>query len=161
MCNFYISLTQYNVLAPDIIFKAGTNGTSYIISTNKTWTEAKVIGALETTYYEYMLNITNLNSSTDCQVKLEIASTNGISRLTNFTAYLHDGTTSKQVEVSNGIVSQSMGSWYPATASTTIYLSLSIKVSTSGNSTVNLKLHIIKDGITSPELTRTVTINVT
>lgn len=147
-------------MAPDVIFEAGTNGTAYVISTNKTWAEVNVTGTLETTYYEYVLNITNLSSSTDYQAKLEITSTDGISRLTNFTAYLHDGTTSKQVEISNGEITQSMGSWYSIATSTTIYLSLAIKVSASGSSTVDLRLHVVKSGTTSPEIIQTVRINV-
>jgi hypothetical protein len=158
--DFQTSLTQCNVLAPDVIFSAGTNGTAYVISTNKTRAEVNVTGTLETTYYKYVLNITNLSSSVDYQLKLEITSTNGISRLANFTAYFHDGTTSKQVEISNGTVSQSMGSWYSVTASVTIYLSLAIKVSASGESTVDLRLHVVRSDTTSPELTQTVKINV-
>jgi hypothetical protein len=160
--HFYVSLTQCNVSAPDIIFKAGTNGTAYVISTNKTWAEINVNGSLETTYYEYILNITNISSSMDFQLKQEITSTNGINRLSNFTAYfLYEGATSKQVEISNGTVTQYEGSWYSIVKSVTIYLSLAIEVSTLGNSSVDLRLHIIKSGETAPELIQTITINVT
>lgn len=99
---------------------------------NKTWVEVNVTGTLETTYYEYVLNITNLSSSIDYLIKLGIASTDGLSRLMNFTAYFHNGATSKQVEISDGAVKEPTGSWYSITASTTVYLSLAIKVSVSG-----------------------------
>ncbi|KPV63700.1 MAG: hypothetical protein AOA66_0656 [Candidatus Bathyarchaeota archaeon BA2] len=130
-------------------------------TTQSSWNIDATLLHVWTEYYEYVLNITNLSSSTDYQAKLEITSTNGISRLTNFTAYLHDGTTSKQVEISNGEITKSMGSWYSITTSTTIYLSLTIKVSASGSSTVDLRLHVVKSGTTSPEATQTVTINLT
>lgn len=158
---YYYSLPiKSNVLSPDIAFEEGTNGTVYLISTNKTWAEVNVNGTLQTTYYEYVLNITNLSSSTDYQAKLEIVSTNGISRLTNFTAYLHDGTKSKQVEISNGEITESMGSYYSLTTSATIYLSLAIHVSVAGSSTVDLRLHVVKSGTTSPEIIQTVRISV-
>lgn len=157
---YYSTPCHHETLAPDIILDEGTNGTAYIISTNKTWAEVNVTGTLTETYYEYVLNITNLSSSINYQVKLENASIDGISRLTNFTAYLHDGTTSKQIEISNGNVTQSSGSWYSVTISATIYLSLAIQVSTSGSSTVDLRLHVVKSGVTSPEIVQTVRINV-
>jgi len=157
---YYSTPTESIVLSPDIIFDEGTNGTAYIISTNKTWAEVNITGTLTETYYEYVLNITNLSSSINYQVKLENVSIDGISRLTNFTAYFHDGTTSKQVEISNGAVTQSSGPWYSIATSATIYISLTIQVSTSGNSTVDLRLHVVKSGTTSPEIVQTVRINV-
>jgi hypothetical protein len=158
--NYCILFTECNVSAPDVVFDTAANGTAYVISTNKTWAEVNITGTLTETYYEYVLNITNLSSSINYTVKLEEVSVTGISRLTNFTAYLHDGTTSKQVEISNGTVTQPMGSWYSIATSVTIYLSLAIKVSTSGDSTVDLKLHVVRSDTTSPELTQTVKINV-
>ena len=158
--NFHTTLVPYGAIAPNIIFEAGTNGTAYVIAINKTWAEVNVTGTLETTHYEYVLNITNLSSNINYQVNLENASIYGISRLTNFTAYFHDGTTSKQVQISNGVVTQSVGSWYSIIASATIYLSLAIQVSTSGSSTVDLRLHIVKSDTTSPEIIQTVRINV-
>jgi hypothetical protein len=161
MTYYYSTPTKSNVLSPDIVFDEGTNGTAYIISTNKTWAEVNVTGTLTETYYEYVLNITNLSSSINYQVKLENASITGISRLTNFTAYFHDETTSKQIEISNGAVTQSSGPWYFIATSVTIYLSLAIQVSTtSGSSTVDLRLHVVKSGTTSPEIIQTVRINV-
>lgn len=157
---YYSTPYHCDVLAPDIILEAGTNGTSYIISTNKTWAEVNVTGTLTETYYEYVLNITNLSSSINYQVKLENASVDGISRLTNFTAYFHDGTTSKQVEISNGDVAQSSGPLYSIATSATIYISLAIQVSVAGSSTVDLRLHVVKSGTTSPEIIQTVRINV-
>lgn len=157
---YYSTPYHCDILAPDIILEAGTNGTAYIISTSKTWAEVNVTGTLETTYYEYVLNITNLSSSINYQVKLENVYIDGISRLTNFTAYFDDGTTSKQIEISNGNVTQSSGPWYSIATSATIYISLAIKVSTSGNSTVDLRLHVVKSGTTSLEIIQTVRINV-
>jgi|GEM_PF-4070704 len=157
---YYSTPTKSIVLSPNIVFDEGTNGTAYIISTDKTWTEVNVTGTLTETYYEYVLNITNLSSSTNHQVKLENASITGINRLTNFTAYFHDGTTSKQIEISNGNVNQSSGLWYSVATSATIYLSLAIQVSSSGSSRVDLRLHVVKSGTISPEIIQTVRINV-
>jgi len=158
--DFYTLLTECNVSIPDVVFDTGTNGTAYVISTNKTWAEVNINGTLTETYYEYMLNITNLSSSINYTVKLENASITGISRLTNFTAYFHDGSPSKQVEISNGSVTQSSGPWYSVAASTTIYLSIAIKISISGTSIVDLRLHVAKSGTTSPEIIQQIRLNV-
>jgi len=158
--NHYTPFTECTVSVPDVVFDAGTNGTAYVISTNKTRAEANITGTLTETYYEYVLNITNLSSSINYTVKLENASITGISRLTNFTAYFHDVTTSKQVEISNGAVTQSSGPGYSLAASTIIYLSIAIKVSSSGDSTVDLRLHVAKSGTTSPEIIQPIRINV-
>lgn len=103
---YYSTRGHCEVLAPDILLEAGTNGTAYIISTNKTWAEVNVTGTLTETYYEYVLNITNLSNNINYTVKLEKVTIDGIGRLTNFTAYFHDGTTSRQIEISNGTVTQ-------------------------------------------------------
>jgi hypothetical protein len=107
-----------------------------------------------------MLNITNLSNNINYTAKLENATIDGIGRLTNFTAYFHDGTPSRQIEISNGTVTQSSGSWCSIATSATIYISIAIKVSTSGISTVDLRLHVVKGDTTSPEIVQTVTINV-
>ena len=158
--NFYTPLTNCNVSVPNVAFSTGTNGTAYTISANKTWSEVNFTGTLKETYYEYALNITNLSYIGNYSVKLENTSITGISRLTNFTTYFHDGTTSKQVEISNGAITQSSGPWYSIATSATIYLSLAIQVSASGNSTVDLRLHIVASGTTSPEIIQAVRINV-
>jgi len=158
---YYYSIPHHHeALAPEIILKAGINGTVYIISTDETWVEVNITGSLTETYYEYVLNITNLSSNTNYQIKLENASITGISRLTNFTVYFHDGTTLKQIEIFNGDVTQSSGLWYSVATSATIYLSIAIGVNAPGSSTVDLRLYIVQSGTTSPEIIQTVRINV-
>lgn len=127
---------------------------------NKTWIEANVTGTLTETYYEHMINITNLSTDLNYTVELEDENIYGISRLANFTVYFHDGPISKQIEISNGSVIQSSGSWYSLPASATIYVSAAVKASTLESSTVDLGLHIVAIGTTSPEIIQTVTINV-
>jgi hypothetical protein len=158
--SFYTSYTECNVSASDIVLDAGTDGTAYVIPMNKTWAEVNMTGTSTETYYECVLNITNLSSSINYTVKLENTSTYNISRLTNFTVYFHNGAISKQIEISNGSVIQSSGSWYSLSTLATIYISIAIKVSTSDSSTVDLRLHNVASGTTSPEIIQTVTINV-
>jgi hypothetical protein len=159
---YYSTPIKSIVLSPDIVFDEGTNGTAYIISTSKTWAEVNVNGNLTETYYEYILNITNLSSSINYTAKLESVSVTGIDRLTNFTAYFHDGTpiTSKQIEISNGSVAQPSGPGYSITTSATIYTSLAIHVNATGTSIVSLRLHIVTSGATSPEIIQTIKVNV-
>jgi hypothetical protein len=81
--------------------------------------------------------------------------------LSNFTVYLHDsdGATSKQVEVLNGAIVQSSGSWCPLNASSPSYISLAVKKRPSDTCNAALKLHIVKDGTSSPEFIQTILIN--
>lgn len=159
-CHLYTLFAECNISAPAVIFRAGINGTAYIISTNKTWTEINVTGTFTETYYEYTLNITNLSNSINYTVKLENTPIDGISRLTNFTVYFHDGTTSKQIEIYNGSVTQPSGPWYSITTSATIYISLAIKISSSGVSAADIRLHAVANGTISPETIKTMRINV-
>ena len=158
--NFYVPFTKCNVSARDIVFESGRNGTAYLVSTNMTWAKVNITGTAEETYYEYVLNITSFSNNINYTVKLQIASITGTNRLSNFTAYLHSGSTSKQVEISNGTVTQSMGSWYSIMTSTTIYLSLAIEIYTSGSSAVDLRLHKVRTGMISPEIIQTIKVNV-
>lgn len=157
---FHTTLTKCNVSTPEIVFKEGINGTAYTISTNNTWAEVNITGTSETAYYEYMLNITNLSSGIDFQVRQEVVAVDDVSRLENFTTYFNNGTATKQVEISNGLITQSMGSWYSMSKLATICLSLAIRINMPGSSTLNLKVHIIGNEATTPEIIQTITINV-
>ncbi|MGD0027820.1 MAG: hypothetical protein ABSC91_02665 [Candidatus Bathyarchaeia archaeon] len=158
--HFYTPLTECKVSASDILLDEGPNATAYVASLNRTWIEVNATGTPAESYYEYLINITNLSTNMNYTVKLENENINGLSRLANFTAYFHDDSTSKQIEVSNGSLIQSSGPWYSLPSSATIYVSTAIKVSTSESSTVDLGLHIVAGGTTSPEIIQTVTINV-
>ena len=112
-----------------------------------------------TDYFQNVLNITNQNVTTGYQAKLEIASMTGISSLSNFTGYLHDGTISKQVEILNGVITQSSGSLYTLAPSSSIYISLAVDWNASVSCTANLKLHVVKSGTVSPEFVQTIIVN--
>jgi len=157
---FYTPFTECKVSASDILLSEGTNVTAYAISMNKTWIEVNETGALSETYYEYTINITNLSTGINCTVKLENDNVTGISRLTNFTAYFQDDEISEQVEIFDGSMIQPSGSWYALPASSTIFVSTAIQVSTLGNSIVDLRLHIVANETASPEIIQTITINV-
>jgi hypothetical protein len=160
-CYFYTPEIQCRASAPDIVLNEGTNGTAYVVSVNNTWIEVNVTGTLTQTYYEYMINVTNLSTNMNYTVKLENEEINGISRLTNFTLYFHDDSTTKQIEVSDGSVIQSSGPWHLLPSSATIYVSTAIEVSRSNSSSnIDVALHIVASGATSSEIIETIAINV-
>jgi len=159
-CYFYTPEIQCKASAADIILKKGTNVTAYNSSINGTWIEVTANGTFTETYYEYMINITNLSTSKNYEVKLENEKVDSINRLTNFTLYFHDDTTSKQIEISDESMVQSSGQWYLLPSSATIYVSAAIEVSTSGSSTIDIGLHIVPSGTTSPEIIQAMSINI-
>jgi hypothetical protein len=160
-CYFYTPEIQCRASAPSIVLDEGTNGTAYVVSVNNTWIEVNATGTLTETYYEYMINITNLSTNMNYTVKLENEEINGMSRLTNFTLYFHDDSTTKQIEVSDGSMIQSSGPWQLLPSSATIYVSTAIEVSTSNSSSnIDAALHIVANGTTSSEIIETIAINV-
>lgn len=136
----------------------GSNETNDSVQDN--WQIDAALIHVWTDYFQNVLNIANQNATAGYQARLEIASMTGISSLSNFTGFLHDGTTSKQVEILNGVIAQSSGSWYTLAPSSSIYISLAVKWNTSGACIANLKLHIVKNGTVSPEFVQTIMVNV-
>ncbi|MGA9387708.1 MAG: hypothetical protein WBV70_02650 [Candidatus Bathyarchaeia archaeon] len=136
------------------------DGTQIGDSVQSSWQIDAALLHVWTDYFQNVLSIANQNATTGYQAKLEIASMTGISSLSNFTGYLHDGTVSKQVEILNGVVTQSSGSWYTLAPSSSIYISLAVKRNSSGACVANLKLHVVKNGTVSPEFVQTITANV-
>jgi hypothetical protein len=155
---FITPLAVCSVSEPDVVLGVGTNGTVYLISTNRTWAQVNVT-AISAEYYENVLAIIDQSATTSYKARLENPSTVGISFLSNFTVYLHDGNMSKQVEIIDGAINQSIGSWCDLSSSSSIYVSFAVEKS-SGSSIVDLRLHIVEDGTESPEFVQTIRINI-
>jgi hypothetical protein len=148
---------DFSVSSQDIVLSPGTDGTAYCVSTNKTWAQMNVTWAGD--YFQNVLNIANQNAVTGYQVELEIAYAAGIDFLSNFTVYLDNGTLPKQVEIVNGVITQSIGSWCTLACSSSICISVALQMNAPGVSSACLKLHAVKDGTMSPLFVQTIIVN--
>lgn len=82
------------------------------------------LGAEETISYDYVLKIVN-QVTDNWKVNLEVCSSSNIGRLSNLTISFHDGSTSDQIIINNGIITQSVGPQHDLLSSVTIYISIS------------------------------------
>lgn len=100
--------------------------------------------------YDYVLRVANLGS-TSWLLRLSSVSEDSISRLTNVTAWFHDGSgTTRQIQILGGSYRQTTGSDYMLPGSGVVYIALSASASTIGSSyliTV-LSARIVGTGIT-------------
>jgi len=93
--------------------------------------------------YDYVLKVVN-QVADNWTVNLKVYDSSNIGRLTNATISLHDGTTSDQIIVSGGSITQSEGPLYNLAGNATIYISMSnLQASTSGTSYIYVYLKIL------------------
>jgi len=96
----------------------------------------------ETITYDYVLRIANQVTS-DWKVNLKVYDSFNIGRLSSAKISLHDGTTSDQIIVSGGVITQSEGALYDLADSATIYISISnLQATTSDVSRLYLYLKV-------------------
>ena len=92
--------------------------------------------------YDYILNVTSQKAYNQT-IRLFVDNYSNIDRLTNCTIWFRDGTTSVQIRIVDGVVTQDFGSWYLLSASESRYIVVYAEESTSGESTISLRLEII------------------
>ncbi len=135
---------QSNISAevPSVILQNGTDNISFIYANN---TSARVTVNATTNFetYNYTLEIVN-NNTTSWDVKLEVYDSSNISRISNATIILHNNiTSSTQIIISDGSITQSGGDYYNLSGSSTIYMEIKdLRESTEGTSYVNTYLRI-------------------
>jgi len=99
--------------------------------------------------YDYVLKVVN-QVADNWKVNLKVFSSSNVERLSSATISFHDGTTSDQIIVSGGAITQSEGALYDLAGSATIYISMSnLQATTSDVSYlyVYLKAQIPGSGI--------------
>jgi len=99
--------------------------------------------------YDYVLKVVN-QVTYDWKVNLKVYDSSTIGRLSSATISLHDGTTSTQIIVSGGVITQSEGALYDLAGSATIYISMNnLQATTSETSSlyVYLKAEIPNSGV--------------
>jgi len=125
------------VTSPPIILDEGTAGSStvYANSTSaRVWTGAG--------NFNYVLNLTESQGS-DWKVRLRAYDQFNISRLSNCSIYIYNGSNSTQIVILNGAYDQQTGPWYDLVASDTEYTWMHVEASSAGTSYVYVYLEIL------------------
>jgi hypothetical protein len=95
--------------------------------------------------YDFVLKVKNNQVADAWKVNLKAYSSSNIARISSTTISFHDGTSSDQIIVSNGIITQPEGALYDLAGSTTIYISMSnVQATTSGTSYIYVYLKVLK-----------------
>lgn len=81
-------------------------------------------GGAGSTTYDYVLRIVNQGTN-NLTTSLRVYNSSNIGRISNTTISFHDGTSSDQIIVSNGIITQSQGAPYNLAGNATIYTRMS------------------------------------
>jgi len=95
--------------------------------------------------YDYVLKVKNNQVVDAWKVSLKVYDSSSIDRISSTTISFHDGTSSDQIIVSNGNITQSEGALYDLAGSATIYINMSnVQATTSGTSYIYVYLKILK-----------------
>jgi len=109
---------------PKVILQPGTAGTSTIYTNNTSAKVSVTAPVLTPTYYPNVLKV--VNEVTEAwNISLRVYDSSNIDRLSNATISFHDGSSSDQIIVNNGNITQSEGALYNLPGSATIYISIS------------------------------------
>lgn len=74
--------------------------------------------------YDYVLRVVNQITNA-WNVRLQVFSSSNVNRLLNATIGFHDGTSSNQIIIKDGSITQPQGQWYNLPAASTIYVNIS------------------------------------
>lgn len=100
--------------------------------------------------YDYVLKIVN-QQPTSYNIRLNAAGLthSNLGRLSNFTAWLHDGGSSTQLQVLSGSLSTPTGTYYTLDPSATVYLAIRVTATSAGVSTIDSYLQIFQPSTTA------------
>jgi hypothetical protein len=133
------------ISSPCAVLRNGADNIS-IVYTNGTSAKIIVDATSEYVNYSHALNITNIMN--DCwKVKLTLYDNQNITRISNATISLHNGTDTPidQIIIENGSIAISEGDFCNLLTSETIYIKISnLKEATSGVSYIYVHLRIQK-----------------
>lgn len=140
--DFMMLQSNISAIVPSVVLQNGTDNVSFIYANN---ISAKVTVSATTSFvtYNYTLDIAN-NNTTSRNVKLEVYYSSNISRISNATIILHNNTTSStQIVITNGNITQQSGGYYNLSGSSTIYIKVeNLKESAEGISYFHTYLRI-------------------
>jgi hypothetical protein len=139
--NMYSSQTSFTVALPiNVILQPGTQGNE-TFSTNDTNAQVVTPATSEPGTYDYVLEVVNQVGS-NWTVYLSVYDSSNISRLSNCTISLHDGSQSNQIQITSGVITQSTGPQYALPSFSTAYISIDDLQATS-NGTSYLYVYLI------------------
>ena len=92
--------------------------------------------------FNYVLKFVEKDNS-NWKVRLKAYDNSSLSRLTNCSIYIYNGSNSPQIIISNGAYTQQIGPWYDLNASDTEYIWMHVETSSAGTSTVYVYLEIL------------------
>lgn len=124
--------TLLSVTTTPTFYTSNGNAKIKITSKNATTTQFQqkmnqvrlVYGYNSSPNYDYVLAVVN-QATSNMTVNLRVYASSNIGRLSNTTISFHDGTSSDQITVSNGNITQSQGASYNLAANATIYIKMS------------------------------------
>jgi hypothetical protein len=95
--------------------------------------------------YDYVLKVKNNQVADAWKVNLKAYDSSNIARISSTTISFHDGTSSDQIIISGGVITQPEGALYDLAGSTTIYIKMSnVQAPTSGTSYIYVYLKVLK-----------------
>ncbi len=99
------------------------------------------------TTYDYVLKIVNQQATAyNIRLNSQGLTQSNIGRLTNFTAWFHDGSSSLQLQILSGSFSTQTGTLYSLGASATAFIAVRVTASSSGVSTIDCVLQTYQLG---------------
>lgn len=105
--------------------------------------QVKLLYKCGSSTYDYVLKINNTVIDA-WKINLKVYSSSNVDRLSSATIYFHDGTTSDQIIISGGVITQSEGPQYDLLGSSTRYISIAnLNADTSGTSYLYFYLKIL------------------
>jgi hypothetical protein len=138
--NYYDRAFPITAEIPEVILEHGTAGTSTIYMND---TSAAVSVPASTPNYDYVLKITN-QATTPWNASVSVFNSSNIERISNATIGFHDGSSSNQIIVNNGSITQSEGEPYDLSASSTIYVTITdLQAGVAGTSYLYVYLKIL------------------
>jgi len=148
-----ISICSYLDSSTFTIRFEGSNETDDAIQDN--WNIDAVLlhlGPSEKFSYDYVLKVRNQVTGT-WNVSLRVYESSNVARLANATISFHDGSSSDQIIISNGNITQSEGPFYDLGESATIYISMSnLQAAISESSYIYAYLKILVPGTSTYNL---------
>ena len=108
--------------------------------------EVKITYAKES--YDYVLQVVNQVADA-WKIRLSAYGESNTIRLKNCTIYLHNGGTSRQIYINEGLYEQQVGNWYDLAASGTDYIVITVSVNSTGTSFIYTYLEILIPGIST------------
>jgi len=141
-----VSVSAYLTSSTFTIRFKGTTETGD--STPDTWQIDATLLHVWTEDFNYILKMVE-NHGSNWKVRLKAYDNSTLTRLTNCSIYIYDGSNSTQIVILNGLYQNQTGPWYNLNASDTEYIWMHIETSSAGTSYIYTYLEILVPNTTT------------